>query len=128
MDIKSPNNQKNVLTFLKINSNTCIDEKTLVQALEDFLLRQQYQIWIKLIQILYSVNKFDVLLFALSIWRLDINADQRTYNYTFFLNLNGIWLPLFFYLHHNSQSLLIIFVHWTQPLEYSFSRVVGNFS
>ena len=25
---------------------------------------------------------------------------------------------LFFYLHHNSQSLIIIFVHWTQLLEY----------
>ena len=27
---------------------------------------------------------------------------------------NGIRWPLFYYLHHNLQSLLIIFVHWTQ--------------
>ena len=31
---------------------------------------------------------------------------------------NGIWWPLFSYLHHNSKSLIIIFVHWTQLLEY----------
>ena len=35
-----------------------------------------------------------------------------------FFNLSGIRWPLFSYLHHNSQSLLIIFVHWTQLSEY----------
>ena len=30
----------------------------------------------------------------------------------------GIMCPLFSYLHHNSQSLIIIFVYWTQLLEY----------
>ena len=33
--------------------------------------------------------------------------------HNFFL-CNGIRWPLFYYLHHNLQSLLIIFVHWTQ--------------
>ena len=31
---------------------------------------------------------------------------------------NGIRWPLFSYLHYNSQFLIIIFVHWTQLLEY----------
>ena len=31
---------------------------------------------------------------------------------------NGISWLLFLYLHRNSQSLIIIFVHWTQLLEY----------
>ena len=43
---------------------------------------------------------------------------------TFFINVtesflcNGIMWPLFSYVHHNSQSLLIIFLYWTQLLEY----------
>ena len=35
---------------------------------------------------------------------------------------NGIRWPLFSCLHHNSQFLLIIFVHWTQLSEYCKTR------
>ena len=50
-------------------------------------------------------------------------ADGKT-TWSYFLSPTGIFLcngirwPLFYYLHHNSQSLLIIFVHWTQLLGY----------
>ena len=37
---------------------------------------------------------------------------------------NGIRWSLFSYWHHNSQSLIIIFVHWTQLFEY-WSHVCG---
>ena len=43
---------------------------------------------------------------------LDLGTDK-----VFFI-CNGIRWTLFSHFHHNSQSLIIIFVHWTQLLEY----------
>ena len=53
-----------------------------------------------------------------------INKARPFENWTngnprFFSKCNGIRWPLFFYSHHNSQSLLIIFVHWTQEIQTS---------
>ena len=50
-------------------------------------------------------------------WSFMKKADLCNFRGVFFLG-NGIRWPLFFDLYNDSQSLIIIFLHWTQLLEY----------
>ena len=45
---------------------------------------------------------------------LDMQYGFTHLSYVLIFLCNGIRWPLFYFLHHNLQSLLIIFVHWTQ--------------